>query len=375
MTTTLNAPRTAVRRTDASSRLRIAVVAPPWFNIPPDGYGGIEAMVGDLVDGLVDRGHEVCLVAAGEPGTRAQRFVAVYDEPPSERLGEPLPEVLSAAAAARALEEFEPDIVHDNTLAGPLSAAGRSAPTVVTTHGCVVGEPGRYFDELGSNVHLVAISDAQREAAPDLNWAGRVHNAIDVETYPVGSGRDGYLLFLGRFSPDKGAHLAIEAARATGWSLVLAGKLNEPAEREYFDEAVRPHLGPGVTYVGEADAAMKRELYAAAAGLLFPICWDEPFGLVMVEAMACGTPVVAMRRGSVPEVVVDGSTGFIVDNPDQLTAAIRRIDEIDRGACRRHVERNFDLPVMIDGYEKVFRSLADQRPGVLRHRILGTQVG
>jgi glycosyltransferase involved in cell wall biosynthesis len=375
--TTLETPR-PVASMPGARRLRIAVVAPPWFHVPPDGYGGIEAMVADVVDGLVGRGHEVCLVAAGRPGTRAQHFATSYDEPPSERLGDPLPEVLHAATSTRVLAEFDPDVVHDNTLAGPLTAPLRRVPTVVTTHGCVTGEPGRYLEALGDAVHLVAISDAQRRAAPGLNWAARVHNAVDVGSFPVGQGSDGYLLFLGRFCPDKGAHLAIDAARAAGWSIVLAGKLNEPAEKDYFDEAVRPRLGQGVTYVGEADAEMKRELYGAAAALLFPICWEEPFGLVMIEAMACGTPVIAFRRGSVPEVVESGVTGFVVDGPEEMADAIGKIDRLDREACRRRVERLFDLPVMVDGYERVFRQLAERRPAAFargRHADAAEQSG
>jgi glycosyltransferase involved in cell wall biosynthesis len=351
--------------------LHVAVVAPPWFSIPPDGYGGIEAMLGGLVDGLVDRGHEVTLIAAGRNGTRAHRFVAVYETPPSERLGEPVPEVLHAAAAARALADLDVDIVHDNTLAGPLTGPGYRAPTVVTTHGPVSGEAGRLLCELGDTVNLVAISEAQRLAAPDLNWVGRVHNGVDVATFPLGAGDGGYLLWLGRFSPAKGAHLAIDTARAAGFSVVLAGKLSEQAELEYFEEAIRPRLGPGVSYVGPADATMKRDLYAGAAALLFPICWEEPFGLVMVEAMACGTPVVALSRGSVPEVVENGRTGFVVDHPHDLVRAVRRVGEVDRAACRRRVEERFDIRVMVDGYERVFREVAavpvppvPRRPGV-----------
>jgi glycosyltransferase involved in cell wall biosynthesis len=354
--------RVLARHDDRPRALRIAVLAPPWFHVPPDGYGGIEAMLAGVVDGLVRRGHEVCLVAAGDHRTAAQEFVAVYDEPQSSRLGDPVPEVLHAAVSARVLADLDPDVVHDNTLAGPLIAASYRAPTVMTTHGCVVGEPGRYLSELGESVHLVAISDAQRRAAPGLNWAGRVYNAVDVDSFPVGTGSDGFLLFLGRFCPDKGAHLAIDAAQAVGMPLVLAGKLNEPAERRYFDEAIRPRLGPGVTYVGEADGELKRELYGAATALLFPIQWEEPFGLVMVEAMACGTPVVAMDRGSVSEVVDDGRTGFVVDTPDQLVDAIGKVGDLDRAACRAHVERHFDLSVMVEGYERLFRALAEGQP-------------
>ena len=337
-------------------RLRIAVVAPPWYAVPPDGYGGIEAVVAGLVDGLVDRGHDVTLIGAGPPGSRA-RYVPVYDEPQSDRVGEAIPEVIHAAAAARVVAELDVDVVHDHTLAGPLTAGSRRAPTVVTAHGCVVGEPGWYLRELGKTVGLVAISEAQRRLAPDLHWVGCVHNAVDVESFPVGDGSDGYLLFLGRFSPDKGAHLAIDVAHRLGMSILLAGKIAEPGERRYFDEAVRPHLGPRVCYVGPADDQFKRELFRGAEALLFPISWEEPFGLVMVEAMACGTPVVALHRGSVPEVVLDGVTGFVVRDPDDLAAAARKARTLDRAACRRHAEEHFDLPRMVDGYERILRTL------------------
>ena len=350
--------RLAAWREGAGVRLHVAVVAPPWYAVPPDGYGGIEAMLAGLVDGLVARRHRVTLIGAGPDRTRAQRFVEVYETPPSDRLGELLPEVVHAAAAAKVIDDLAVDVVHDNTLAGPLTARGRKAPTVLTTHGAVTGEAGCYLADLDSSVSLLAISEAQRKSAPGLNWVGRVHNSVDVGSFPVGRGEDGYLLFLGRFCPDKGAHLAIDVARAAGLPIVLAGRVSQPPERAYFEEVIRPRLGPGVCYVGEADAAMKRELYGAASALLFPICWDEPFGLVMVEAMACGTPVVALARGSVPEVVVDGTTGFVVRRPEELVPAIRRIPEIDRTACRRHVAAHFDLPVMVDGYEHVFREVA-----------------
>jgi glycosyltransferase involved in cell wall biosynthesis len=342
--------------------LRIAMLAPPWFSVPPRGYGGTEEVLAGLVNSLVARGHHVILIGSGPRLTTAQEFVAVYDDPPSSRLGDPMPEVVHAAAAGRILAGLDVDIVHDHTLAGPLTARASRSAVVVTAHGSLSRDHRRYFRELGGTVNLVAISDSQRQLAPHLTWAGRVHNGVDVATFPLGDGGGGYLLFIGRFSPDKGAHLAIEAARAVGLPLVLAGKLNEAPERAYFDAAVRPRLGPGVTYVGEVDAAAKRELYAGAAALLFPVCWEEPFGMVMVEAMACGTPVLALRRGSVPEVVDHGHTGLVVDSPDQLPHAICRIDEIDRTACRRHAERWFDVSVMATGYERVFGS-------VLRHNL------
>ncbi|HLI55301.1 MAG TPA: glycosyltransferase family 4 protein [Acidimicrobiales bacterium] len=341
--------------------MRIAMVAPPWFHVPPEAYGGIEQMVADLVDGLVARGHEVVLVGAGRPGTKAQRFVPVYAEPPSARLGQPLPEVLQAAAAAAVLDGAEVDVVHDHTLAGPLLARGRAVPTVVTAHGPVTGESGDYLALLGETVDVVAISRAQQRLQPKVNWVATVHNAVDVASFPFGRGDGGYVLFIGRFNPEKGAHLAIDAARRAGRRLVLAGKLNEPAERHYFNALVRPRLGPDVDYVGEADAATKRELYAGAEALLFPVCWEEPFGLVMIEAMACGTPVVALRRGSVPEVVDDGRTGVVVDDPDDLPKAIVDAGSLDRFDCRTHAERHFDTSVMVGGYEAVYRTVVEGR--------------
>lgn len=348
-------------RPAAGRSLRIGMVAPPWFTVPPAGYGGIEAMVAGLVDGLVARGHHVTLVGAGRPGTRAQQYVAAYCDPPSGRLGEPVPEVFQAAAAAAALDGAELDVVHDHTLAGPLLARGRPVPTVVTAHGPVTGELGDYLTRLGTTVEVVAISEAQRRLRPDVNWLTTVHNGIDVTSYPVGDGDGGYLLFLGRFHPDKGAHLAIEVARRTGHRLVLAGKRNEPTERAYFDAAVAPRLGPGVEYVGEADAVTKRELLGGATALLFPVLWDEPFGLVMVEAMACGTPVVALRRGSVPEIVANGQTGVAVDDPDELPAAVRAAEPLDRGRCRAWAEEHFDVSKMISGYEAAYRTVVEGR--------------
>jgi glycosyltransferase involved in cell wall biosynthesis len=337
-------------------RIRVALVAPPWFDVPPTGYGGIEQVVGDLAEALTRDGHEVTLVAAGRDGTPA-RLLRTYEEPPTERLGEALPEVIQAAAAARLLADLDVDIVHDHTLAGPLTAAGRRAPTVATMHGPVEGDLVEYYRQLGPDIPLVAISNAQRMIEPDLNWVATVHNGIAVDTFPFQPEKEGWLLFIGRFTPDKGPDLAIDAAKAAGRHLVLAGKVNEPDEQEYFDEVIRPRLGPDVTYVGEMDAKLKRELYAKASCLLFPIRWAEPFGIVMVEAMACGTPVVALRNGSVPEVIADGRSGIICENAEELPAGIEKALELRPADCRDHVARNFDLATMAHGYEQVYRRL------------------
>ncbi len=266
--------------------LHVAMIAPPYFDIPPTAYGGIEAVVADLVDALTDRGHQVTLIGAGRHRTRAQRFLATYQRQPADQLGEPLPEVVHAAQAARLLEDLDADVVHDHTLAGPLLARGRVAPTVVTVHGPATGEPGTYYGALGSTVGLVAISDAQRAQAPGLPWAATVHNAIRVDTFPFRAVKDEFALFLGRFCPDKAPHLAVEAARAARLPIVLAGKCAEPAERAYFTREVEPRLGPDTTMFGVADAAAKRDLLARAACLVFPICWDEPLPLDLPQARA-----------------------------------------------------------------------------------------
>ncbi len=350
--------------------LRIAMIAPPWFTVPPKGYGGVENMCADLVDGLVDRGHEVTLIGAGPAGTRAGSFLTTYAEPPSGRLGEPLPEVLHTAAVARILADLDVDLVHDHTLAGPLSARGRGVPTVVTMHGPVAGEPGEYYRQLGDTVSLVAISAAQRRAAPDLAWRGTVHNAVDVTSFPYRADKDEMVLFLGRLHPDKGVHLAIDAARSAGLPIVVAGKCSEPVEREYFRTFIEPRLGPDVTIFGTADAAAKRELLARAAALVFPIQWDEPFGMVMIEAMACGTPVVALRRGAVPEVVVDGVTGILCDDPSELPAAITAARLLSAAECRAHVETCFDAATMVGGYESVYRQVLQPRMPTRRDDIV-----
>jgi glycosyltransferase involved in cell wall biosynthesis len=340
-------------------RLRIAVVAPPWYEVPPPAYGGIEWVCSLLVQGLVARGHDVTLVAAGRDLTDA-RMIATFDEPP-EGLGDvggSTVELLHAARATAILADLRPDVVHDHSLAGPLMAGTRRTRTVITAHGPVGGAVGDLYTSLPSNVSLVAISDAQRRTAPRLPWAATIHNAIPVEEYPLSLERGEFVLFLGRMSPDKGAHLAIDAAREVGIRIVVGGKCQEPVEREYFAAEIEPRLGPDVEWIGEADTQEKKDLYARARCLLVPIQWEEPFGLVMVEAMACGTPVVALRRGSVPELVVDGETGFIYEDPSGLAEGIKRADLIDPRACRRHVEERFHPRAMVAAYERVYASLS-----------------
>jgi glycosyltransferase involved in cell wall biosynthesis len=346
------------------------MIAPPYFDIPPAGYGGIESMVADLVDGLVDAGHRVFLIGAGRPGTRAD-YVPVWDAPVPDRLGDTFPEVLHAVKSRQAVETLlasEPiDVVHDHTYAGPINAAWYATegiPMVVTMHG-PADHPDllAYYRQLGTTVQLVAISERQRTLAPDLSWIGTVHNALSVDDWPFVADKREYAVFLGRFSPDKGAHLAVEAAHEAGLPLILAGKCTEPLEKQYFNQEVAPRMWPDDSMVGVADAAAKRALLAGAQCLLFPVQWEEPFGMVLIEAMACGTPVVALRSGSVPEIVMDGVTGIVCDLPEDLSVAVKAARHLDPAACRAHVARNFNLRGLVDGYVTAYRAVIGQDAG------------
>jgi glycosyltransferase involved in cell wall biosynthesis len=268
-------------------------------------------------------------------------------------------ELVHAARAAAAIERLDVDLVHDHSRAGPLTAASRRSPTVVTVHGPVAGAESQreLFGALGQSISLVAISDAQRHEAPELNWAGRVYNGIDAGAYPFRADKDDYMLILGRLHPSKGVDLAIDAAREAGRRIIVAGGWTIPAERAWFEQEIRPRIGPGVEWIGEVVEDTKRELLAGAACLLFPARWPEPFGLAMAEAMACGTPVVGLRAGSVPEIVDDGRTGIVCDRPDELAAGIAAADALDPQVCRTHALELFSAERMVAGYETLYRAL------------------
>jgi glycosyltransferase involved in cell wall biosynthesis len=336
--------------------LRIAMVAPPWFEIPPEGYGGIEDMVATLTAGLSQRGHEVTLVAAGEDRTDAT-FVPTFPTPP-EGLGGPdttAIELIHAQRTNERLREIEHDIVHDHSTVGPLFAPHREHPTVMTVHGPVTGWMKQVYRELRS-VHLVAISSAQRASGPDLPWIGTVYNGIEVASFPLIEEKEDHVVFLGRMNPEKGVAEAIEVARRIGRKLLIAAKCDEEDEEKYFEEHIRPHLSDNAIFIGDVDGAEKREFLGRASALLFPIQWEEPFGLVMIEAMACGTPVLATRRGSVPEVVDEGVTGFVAEDLDGIVEAYARVGELTPIRIRERAFDRFDGSRMTDRYEAVYRT-------------------
>lgn len=355
-------------------------MVPPYFDVPPAAYGGVEAVAADLANGLVHQGHEVTLIGAGKPGTAA-RLLTVWDTTIPERLGDPYPEVMHALLTRHAIEQLalagEVDVIHDHTFSGPLNApiyARMGLPMVATVHGPVNADLGHYYRELGNDISLVAISARQRELAPELNWIGTVHNGLEPAAWPFAEKKEPYALFLGRYHQDKGVHLALDAAHAAGIPLVLAGKCAEPIEQRYFAEQVGPRLQPQDQVVGVADAKYKRELLAKATCLLFPVQWEEPFGMVMIEAMICGTPVVALRSGAVPEVVVSGTTGWICDTPEELPEAIAATSEIDPAACRAHVEKNFSADRMALAYAAAYRRAMRKTQTLRESALMGPMI-
>jgi glycosyltransferase involved in cell wall biosynthesis len=336
--------------------LRIAILSPVWFAVPPTGYGGIEWIVSLLADGLSEQGHEVTLFASGDSRTKAN-LAWVFERAPSAQIGRSLPELRHALACFDRSGDF--DVINDHT--GPLGAALGGlvdTPVVHTVHGPLDGEPGDVYEGLGQvapEVGLISISLNQRRPKPDLNWVANVPNALDLEHYPCKPHRGDYLLFLGRMNHDKGAHRAIAVGMELGLPLKLAGKVSEPKEREYFAEFVEPHLGKGIEYLGEVNHGTKVELLQNARATLFPIEWEEPFGLVMIESMACGTPVIATRHGAVPEVIEDERGGIVVDHWREIPEALERADSLDPIECRRFAEERFAPERMVADYERAYR--------------------
>ena len=344
----------------SQDRLTIALLAPPWFRIPPDGYGGIEVVVAELADTLLDRGHHVTVVGLAGNGLRAPAR-STYREPQGDRLGDVAVEVAHLAQARQVIAELRPDVVHDHTLAGPLLAPSRSCPTVVTAHGPVTADIERYFTALSDCIHLVSISDSQRASTPHLPWLSTVYNAVSVDDYPFRDEKEDYVLFLGRCCPEKGVDTAIQVARAAGRRLVIAMKCSEPQEQAFFTERVKPLLGDDTDYIGEVAGDEKLDLIARASALLCPVRWDEPFGLVAIESMACGTPVVALRRGAFSETVQDGVTGVLTDDAADLPRALDSARYVDPTACRERVASRFSPQAMAEGYERAYRQALARR--------------
>jgi glycosyltransferase involved in cell wall biosynthesis len=336
--------------------MRIAQVSPPWVAVPPRGYGGIEWIVSFLSDGLADRGHDVTLFATGDSETTAKLEFAFEEAPGPTSNNSIWHDTVHQALVHRDTSRF--DLIHQHTYwSGMVAALNLELPVVHTLHRALTPEMRRVYEPVADRVWFVALSEAQRSTMPELRYAGVVHNGIDTSIYPLQKDKEDFLLFLGRTNPDKGALRAVEAARAAGMPLVMSVKLAEPVEEDHFKEEIEPVLWDGVTVIREAPHDEKVDLLGRARAVLFPIDWEEPFGLVMVEAMSSGTPVIATPRGAVPEVIEDGVTGFIVPVEGYAEAAadaLKRLDEIDPQVCRARVEERFTKDRMIDDYVDLY---------------------
>ncbi len=338
--------------------LRIGIIAPPWLPVPPLGYGGTEAVLDTLARGLDRAGHEVVLFTTGDSTCPVERR-SYWDEA-VEPMGAILPETSHVLAAYAALGDC--DVIHDHTLIGPLLTDRHGlVPIVTTNHAPFTPEIRGLYSAIAPHVSVVAISHAQRAAAPEIPVARVIHHGVDPTTFRVGDGLGGYLLFLGRMTPDKGVHRAVEIARRAGVPLKIAAKMREEAEVAYFDSTVRPLLGTDVEYLGEIAPDEREELLGSALALVNPIGWPEPFGMVMVEALATGTPVLTHPLGAAPEIVDDGVTGFLRDDVASLAKTVGRIAELDRAQCRAIVETRFSADRMVAEHLDLYATLTGAR--------------
>jgi glycosyltransferase involved in cell wall biosynthesis len=336
----------------------VAVVAPPWLPVPPPGYGGIEAVVAALVRGLSAAGHDVTLFAAPGSASAHARVVPVLDRQCADDIGRARHE----ADHVRTLLDLMPhvggfDVIHDHGDGTLLAFADRfGAPVVHTLHGPFDAQGSAFYARHAHRARFVALSRAQLADAPaQMNAVDVIPNPIEPDEWPLCTRKHGYVLWIGRFAPEKGAHLAIAAARAAGRTLVLAGPVQQGQAR-YFEREVRPHVDDSrVVYAGEVGGALKRDLFAHASALLMPISWPEPFGMVMAEAMACGTPVLALRAGSTPEVVEHGVSGFVVDDPGEFSSLLPEAERLDPTAVRESALRRFGVATVAAAHEATYR--------------------
>jgi glycosyltransferase involved in cell wall biosynthesis len=361
-----------------NARMKIAQVSPLVESVPPQLYGGTERIVSYLTEELVRQGHEVTLYASGDSLTAA-RLRPMCDR--AIRLGDSLADpvahhMLLLERVVRETRNF--DLVHFHLDYLPFSLIRRHAiPALTTLHGRLdlMGLPPLFREY--SDMHLVSISDAQRKPMPWAGWAATVHHGIPEDLYQQGDGDGGYLAFLGRISPEKRVDRAIEISRQVGMPLRVAAKV-DGADKTYFEENIRALLGDAnVDFIGEIGEVEKNEFLGNARALLFPIDWPEPFGLVMIEAMACGTPVIAFRGGSVEEIIEDGITGFVVSDIDEAVKAVSNLDAIDRSVCRARFEERFSVSRMCRDYVRAYRHVLDthaasaHKNGHFQHHLSG----
>lgn len=337
--------------------LRVAILAPIAHPFPPPGYGPWERVAYDLVEGLVELGHDVTVFGAGS-GHTSGRFISTTAQAlEGSDLDPRLTEEEHIFRTMEAVVEGDFDVLHSHLHVHALGFARfLPCPIVSTLHGSAWNEAHHSVLTAYKDQPFVSISNAERQFLPVLNYVATVHNGIDIDSFPLREKKEDFLLFAGRLAPEKAPDLAIDVARRSNRRLLLAG-IVEPKYREYFDRDIAPQLGDGIDYIGEASRSELQKLLGAASGLLMPLRWPEPFGLVVVEAFATGTPVVAWRAGAMDELVLDGRNGFLVEGVDQASAAVARLADLDPAVIRGSARERFSRSAMAAGYEKVYQGL------------------
>ncbi|MGH8901545.1 MAG: glycosyltransferase family 4 protein [Egibacteraceae bacterium] len=338
--------------------MRIGLIAPPWFQIPPSGYGGTELMIDGLAQGLRDAGHEVLLFCTGDSTCRVPRGWVLPQAATTQKASRSrsiIPELRQVIHAYKAVKGC--DIIHDHTLIGPVYAERFDRlPVVTTNHRPFDEELSDLYQAMGDRVPIIAISRSQASRA-NVPIARVIHHGIDADDFPFGNTDGGYVLFLGRMSPEKGAKRAALVAAMTGSRLLIAARMRGPQERAYFEQEVQPLLSDRIEYVGEVGPRRKRELLVNARALLNPIRWPEPFGLVMIEALACGTPVLTFPEGAAVEIVDHGVTGFLCRDEEEMAARLDEVGRLDRRACRAAVEGYFSTRRMVAEHVELFEQI------------------
>jgi len=351
--------------------MRVALIASPFISVPPKKYGGTELFIAQLAEGLTRLGVHVVVYANGESTVQAElRWLYAKDEWPVE--GELYANLKDLNHTAWAVSDcwHSADIVHLNNAPGLAFSRMGGPPPVYTVHHPHLPSLSTFYANF-PRVEFVCISNFQKNNE-QLKRVRTIHHGIDLSSYRLQPKKAGYFSFLGRIAPVKGIHNAIEIAKRSGIPLKIAGEV-QPIFREYFDACVRPHLdGKFIEYVGEADLAIKNELLGNSIAMLFPIEWDEPFGLVMVEAMATGTPVIAFPGGSVAEIVCDGVSGFVCSGVDDAVAHVQAVQALKPAAVRAYVQQNFSVERMVQDYFALYRELCDEEAPV-KERGFGEQ--
>jgi glycosyltransferase involved in cell wall biosynthesis len=338
--------------------MKIAQLAPIAERVPPKKYGGTERVVWALTEELIKRGHEVTLFATGDSQTSA-KLESVYPRALREaKFKDPYGSnnltMLHMGLAYELQDEF--DIIHDHLAPLSLPTANlATTPVVATMHGPFSNENRRLFEMLrGPNI--VTVSQSQLYPLPNINHAGTVYNGLALKDYPFSDTDEGYLLYVGRISIEKGVHYALDVAQVLDKPLILAAKV-EPFDRPYFKEYIEPRLSDRIQWIGEVDEDTRNQLMSKALAFLHPVVFREPFGLTLIEAMACGCPVIAFNRGAIPEIIKTGETGFVVEDVEGMVDALSNIKTINRAACRSHALETFSAERMADGYEKVYKKI------------------